>query len=178
MIEPPRKKGRLMNQTDDPITVVVAIYGNNVDGTLALATLERMEANETIAIQDAAVLVREEPSGRLKIEETAALTAKKGALKGAVAGGIIGVIFPPAVLAMGAIGAVAGAALGHFRDHGFKSDLLKELGEEIPRGGSCVVVVVEERWKEELTAYVGRSGTVKSYPLDGEASAKLLGRHE
>ena len=167
-----------MNQGEDPITVVVALYGNEVDGTLALATLERMEANGTMAIQDAAVLVREESSDRLKIKETAELTPKKGALKGAVAGGIIGVIFPPAVLAMGALGAMAGAALGHFTGHGFKNDLLKELGEEIPHGGSCLVVVVEERWEEELTKYVGRSGTVRSYPLDGEASAKLLGRQE
>ena len=165
-----------MSNLEGPITVVVAIYENEIDATLGLATLQRMEKDGEIELQDAAVLVKEGSSDRLKIKETAEITPKKGALKGAVAGGIIGVIFPPAVLAMGAVGAAAGAALGHFTDQGFKNNLLKEMGEEVPSGGSAFVVVVEERWEEELTKYVRRSGTVKSYPLDDEASARLLGR--
>ena len=165
-----------MSKLEGTITVMVAIYDNEIDATLGLATLERMEQEGAIELQDAAVLVKDGSSGKLKIKETAELTSKKGALKGAVAGGIIGVIFPPAVLAMGAIGAAAGAVLGHFTDQGFKNNLLKEMGEGIPSGGSAFVVVVEERWVEELTKYVRRSGTVKSYPLDDEASARLLGR--
>ena len=67
-------------------------------------------------LQDAAVLIQEDSSGKPKIKDRAEVTPKKAALKGAAAGGIIGVIFPPAVLAMGAIGAATGAALGHFTD--------------------------------------------------------------
>ena len=167
-----------MSKLESPITVLVAVYDNEIDAALALSTLERMEQDGAIEIQDAAVLVKEASSDKLRIKETAELTPKKGALKGVVAGGIIGVIFPPAVLAMGAIGAAAGAALGHFTDRGFKNNLLQEMGEGIPSGGSAFVVVVEERWVDELTKYVRRSGTVKSYPLDDEASAKLLGRRQ
>ena len=167
-----------MSKQDSPITVMVAVYDNEIDASLALATLERMEKDEAIEIQDAAVLVKEGSSDKLKIKETAELTPKKGAVKGVVAGGIIGVIFPPAVLAMGVIGAAAGAALGHFTDQGFKNNLLQEMGKGIPSGGSALVVVVEEAWVEELTNYIKRSGTVKSYPLDDEASARLLGRRK
>ena len=163
-----------MSNLEGPITVVVAMYDNEIDAALALATLQRMEKGGEMELQDAAVLVKEGSSDKLKIKETAEITPKKGALKGVVAGGIIGVIFPPAVLAMGAVGAAAGAALGHFTDQGFKNNLLKEMGEEVPRGGSAFVVVVEERWVEELTKYVQRSGTIKTHSLDDGASARLL----
>ena len=163
-----------MGKPGSPITVMVAVYDNEIDAILGLATIERMEKHGALEIQDAAVLIKEGSSDKLKIKETAELTPKKGALKGAAAGGIIGVIFPPAVLAMGAVGAAAGAALGHFTDQGFKNNLLKEMGEEVPRGGSAFVVVVEERWVEELTKYVQRSGTIKTYSLDDGASARLL----
>ena len=165
-----------MSNLKGPITVMVAIYDNEVDAAVALATLQRMESDGEIELHDAAVLVKEGSSDKLKIKETAEFTPKKGALEGAVAGGIIGVIFPPAILVMGALGAAAGAALGHFTDQGFKNDLLKEMGEEVPSRGSALVVVVEERWVEELTKYVARSGTIRTYPLDDEASARLLGR--
>ena len=164
-----------MSNLEGPITVTVAVYDNEIDAGLALATLNRMEEEGAAEVQDAAVLVKEGSSDKLTIKETAELTPREAALKGAAAGGIIGVIFPPAILAMGAIGAAAGAALGHFTDHGFKNNLLKELGEDIPKGGSALVVVVEERWADELTKYLKRSGTISSYPLDDEASARLLG---
>ena len=163
-----------MSKLKGPITVTVAIYDNEIDAGLALATLQRMEKDGEIELQDAAVLVKEGSSDKLRIKETAELTPKEAALKGAAAGGIIGVIFPPAVLAMGALGAAAGAALGHFTDQGFKNNLLEEMGGAIPSGGSAFVVVIEERWAEELTKYVARSGTVRTYPLDDEASARLL----
>ncbi len=162
-----------MSTPGGPITVVVAIYDNELDAAIALATLQRMEKGDEIELQDAAVLVKDS-SDKLKIKETAELTPKRGALKGAVAGGIIGIIFPPAVLAMGAAGAAAGAALGHFTDQGFKNNLLKEMGEEVPSGGSAFVVVVAHRWVEELTRYVQRSGTIKTYALDDAASVRLL----
>ena len=165
-----------MSNVEGPVTVVVAMYDNEIDAKLALSTLERMEQNDDIELQDGAVLVKDGSSDKLKIKETAEFTPKKGAMKGAVAGGIIGVIFPPAVLVMGTLGAAAGAALGHFTDQGFKNNLLEEMGEGIPSGGSALVVVVEERWAEELTTYIQRSGTIKTYPLDHDASTKLLGR--
>jgi uncharacterized membrane protein len=122
------------------------------------------------------VLVREGSSDKLKVKETAELTFKKGALGGALAGGLLAIIFPPSILAMGAIGAAAGAALGHFTDQGFKNNLLREIGEGIPRGGSAIVAVIEERWAEKFTQVVKGYGKVTSYSLDAEASARLIGK--
>ena len=49
------------------------------------------------------------------------------------------------------------------------------MGEAIPSGGSAFVVVIDERWEEELSKYVARSGARETYQFDHEASARLLG---
>ena len=167
-----------MSKPDSPLTVMAAVYASEIDADLTLATLKQMDKDGAIEIHDAAVLVREGLSDKLKIKETAELTPKKGALGGVLAGGILAIVFPPSILAMGAIGAAAGAALGHFTDQGFKNNLLKEIGEELPRGGSAIIAVIEERWAEEFAEVVKGYGKVTSYSLDAEASARLMGKRK
>jgi uncharacterized membrane protein len=167
-----------MSKPDSPLTVMAAVYASEIDADLTLATLKQMDKDGEIEIHDAAVLVREGLSDKLKIKETAELTAKKGALGGVLAGGILAIIFPPSILAMGAIGAAAGAALGHFTDQGFKNNLLKEIGEGLPRGGSAIIAVIEERWAEKFAEVVKGYGKVTSYSLDAEASARLMGKRK
>ncbi len=167
-----------MSKPDGSLTVMAAVYASEIDATLTLATLKQMDKDGEIEVHDAAVLVREGLSNKLRIKETAELTPKKGAKRGAVAGAIVGIIFPPSILAMGAIGAAAGAALGHFTDQGFRNNLLKEIGEGLPRGGSAIVAVIEERWAEKFAEVVKGYNKVTSYSLDAEASARLMGKRK
>ena len=159
--------------SENPISVIAAFYADETEARDVLAQLKQMDKDGTIDIVDAAVMVREADGRRVKIKETAELTPKKGALGGAVAGGIVGIIFPPSILAMGAIGAAAGAALGHFTDQGFKNNLLKEIGENLPPGGSAIVAVVEETWLSKLETAIEGYSDLARYALDAEAAAKL-----
>jgi uncharacterized membrane protein len=148
---------RRVNMAQNPISVIAAFYTEETKAGDALAQLKQMDKDGTVDIMDAAVMVRNADGRRVKIKETAELTPKKGAKRGAVAGAIVGIIFPPSILAMGAIGAAAGAALGHFTDQGFDNNLLKEIGENLPPGGYV-----------DLTTYA----------LDAEAAAKLTAEFE
>jgi len=164
--------------SENPISVIAAFYGNETKASDVLAQLKQMDKDGTIDIMDAAVVVKEADGRRVKIKETAELTPRKGALGGAVAGGIVGIIFPPSILAMGAIGAAAGAALGHFTDQGFKNNLLKEIGENLPPGGSAIVAVVEETWVGKFETAIEGYVDLATYALDAEAAAKLTAQLE
>jgi uncharacterized membrane protein len=155
------------------ISVIAAFYADETKAGDVLAQLKRMDKDGTIDIMDAAMMVRDLDGRRVKIKETAELTPKKGAGRGAVVGGIIGIIFPPSILAMGAIGAAAGAALGHFTDQGFNNNLLKEIGENLPPGGSAVLAVVEETWVDNIETALEGYVDLAKYALDAEAVAKL-----
>ncbi len=162
----------------NPISVIAAFYADETRAGDVLAQLKRMENDGTIDIMDAAVMVRDADGRRVKINETAELTPKKGAGRGAVVGGIIGIIFPPSILATAAIGAAAGAALGHFTDQGFHNNLLKEIGENLPPGGSAVLAIVEETWMGNIETALEGYVDLAKYALDAEAAAKLTAEFE
>ncbi len=162
-----------MNKTASPISVFAAFYRNETEAGEVLARLKQMDKDGAVDIVDAAVMVRTEDGRKVKINETAEFTAKKGGLRGAIAGGVLGIIFPPSILAMGAIGAAAGAALGHFTDQGFDNNLLKEIGENLPPGGSCIVAVVEEKWVTQLSTALEGYLDLARYGMDAEAAARL-----
>ena len=155
------------------ISVFAAFYTNETEAAEVLARLKQMDKDGAIDIIDAAVMVRSEDGRKVNVKETAEFTEKKGGVRGAIVGGLLGIIFPPSILAMGAVGAAAGAALGHFTDQGFDNNLLKEIGENLPPGGSCVVAVVEETWVTQLSTALEGYSDLARYGMDAEAAAKL-----
>ncbi|MCI0814794.1 MAG: DUF1269 domain-containing protein [Chloroflexi bacterium] len=162
-----------MNEVASPISVFAAFYNNEEQAGKLLTRLKTLDKDGAINIIDAAVMVKADDGRKVKVIETAEFTPKKGAGRGAVLGGVLGIIFPPSILVMGAVGAAAGAALGHFTDQGFNNNLLKEIGENLPPGGSCIVAVVEEKWVTQLTTALEGYADLARYALDAEASAKL-----
>ena len=157
-----------------PISLVAAFYADNTKAQEMLEALEKMEKDGAIQVLDAAVMTKTDDTGKLTIRETGELTKKKGAIRGAVAGGVLAIIFPPSILALGAVGAAAGAAVGHFTDQGFDHNLLQEIGENLPAGGSALVAVIEETWLERLSKAIEGYGDLSRFTLDAEAGARLV----
>ncbi len=164
-----------MSKLDEPVVVMVAIYTTEIDGDLTLATLNQWKKDGKIQVIDAAVMVRDGNSGNFEIKKPSEPSAKRGAKRGAIAGGLLSVIFPPSILALGAAGAVAGAVVGHFRNHGLDTDVLKKIGDRVPRGGSAIVAVIEKRWVDQFAKIVKGYGELTSYALDPKAAARLIG---
>lgn len=161
--------------SESPITVLAAFYPNETGARDVLNQLKQMDKDKTIDILDAAVMVRSEDK-KVKVTETGEFTPSKGAWRGAAAGAVIGIIFPPSILAMGAVGAAAGAALGHFTDQGFDNNLLKEIGENLPPGGSVIVAVIEETWLSKLETALEGYVDLERYALSADATASLTAR--
>ncbi len=162
-----------MSEQSSPVSLIAAFYRNETEAGELLVQLKQMDKDGTVDIIDAAVMVKAEDGRKLKVTETAELTAKKGGVRGALVGGVLGIIFPPSILAMAAVGAAAGAAIGHFTDQGFDNNLLKEIGENLPPGGSCIVAVIEETWLAKLSTALEGYVDLARYTLDAESAAKL-----
>lgn len=156
------------------ISVVAAFYADEHKARKMLSALEKMEGDGAIQLLDAAVMSKAEDSDKLIIDERAELTKKKGAVRGAVAGGLLALIFPPSILALGAVGAATGAAVGHFTDQGFDNNLLREIGENLPADGSALVAVIEETWLEHLGTAIEGYADLSRFTLDAEAGARLV----
>ncbi len=156
-----------------PISLVAAFYAESAKAQEKLTVLQKMAEGGAIQLLDAAVMTKT-IDGKLKITEQAELTSKKAAIGGALAGGLLAIIFPPSMLALGAVGAAAGAAFGHFTDQGFDNNLLQEIGENLPAGGSALVAVIEEIWLERLSTAIEGYADLSRFTLDAEAGARLV----
>src|SRR5260221_14378896 len=95
---------------DVPVQVIVAAFNDLNGASQALTSLKEAKKERLIEIEDAAVLTKDS-DGKIRIKETAAMRAGKGATIGAIAGGLVGLLAGPvgwAALGGGVIGRRAG----------------------------------------------------------------------
>ncbi len=98
-----------------------------------------------------------------------------GTETGAVVGGIVGamlfLIFPVAGL-LG--GAVVGGLIGRAASPGVDGDFVKEVGDDLPAGGSALFLLIRDGDVELLIAAMRRyDGRVRQTTLDDEAEKAL-----
>ena len=91
-----------------------------------ITTSKELHRQKVVGSYDVAVISKDD-DGKVHVSKHEKPT-QHGAWSGLGVGALIGVIFPPSVVAMGALGAVTGGLIGHFR-HGMPRSDMKELGE-------------------------------------------------
>ena len=67
----------------------------------------------------------------------------------------------------------AGRIRSEITDQGFDNNLLKEIGENLPSGGSVIVAVIEETWVGKLETALQGYVDLERYALDADAAAVL-----
>ncbi len=161
-----------------PVELIVAAFQTEQGADEALKQLQAAKKQHLIAIQNAAV-IRRDKNNKLHISETADWSGGKGAAVGAIVGGVIGIIFPPSILAAGAIGAGIGALGAKLRDSGFRDDNLKEIGSALKPGTSAIVAVVEHTWVADLERDLAEQGakTVRQ-AITADIAAQLAAGNE
>ena len=159
---------------DTIFAVIVAEFQDEKAADLALMNLKAEQKKKAFTIKDAAI-IQKDPSGKLRVKETADSGSGKGAGIGLLAGGAIGLIGGPVGLILwGATGALAGGVAAKLHDSGIKNDELRKIGDELQPGGSALVVVLDPNWtsiiEQELTAAGAQVSTVG---LAAEIAAQL-----
>jgi len=118
-----------------------------------LEELKELHREHVVGTYDAAVLTKTS-EGKVKIVDKTEKPTQHGGWAGLAVGAAVGVIFPPSILVSGAIGAGAGALIGHLRGGMSNSDL-KEVGEMLEDSEAALIVVGEatiERAVDEATS--------------------------
>lgn len=150
----------------------ILIVGSFDDPNGAETALKQVKAKAGHSVHDAALVARDDKN-QLHIRDTKDWGWGKGALAGGLAGLLVGVIAPPAGLAIAAFtGAGLGALGAGLHDAGIATDTLKALGATLALGTSAVVLAVEPdgaHAAEELLAHAG-AATVRE-GLSQEAMA-------
>jgi uncharacterized membrane protein len=158
---------------DNPVQVFVAAFDNEQQAGAALKDFRAMADEGSIKLIDAAVVVRG-ADGKVKIEETADPSGKTWAKRGAIAGGLVGLIFPPTIIASAAIGAAGGGIWGKIRDKGFQDADLKTIGDSLEPGTSAIIAIAEDRVIQRLEQGLQGYRNIAQHALSAEAAAAIV----
>jgi uncharacterized membrane protein len=90
---------------------------------------------------DGLAAVHRDLHGHVHIHEIGDITGSQGAVRGAAAGAVVGLLFPPTMLASSVVGGAIASVVAKLHDKGFKTGDLHTLGETLDRGESAVVFV-------------------------------------
>jgi uncharacterized membrane protein len=158
--------------SENPIQLFIATFDNEVQAKQSLKDFQTMDKEGSINLIDAAVIVRG-ADGKVKFEETADPSGKKWAKRGAIAGGVVGLIFPPSLIASAVVGGGAGGIWGKIRDKGFKDEDLKAVGEDMEPGTSAIIAVAEDRVIEQLEKGLEGYERIARHAVSAEAALAI-----
>ena len=155
--------------SENPMHLFVASYDNEVGAKQSLQDFQTMHRQGSIDLIDAAVIVHT-LDGKVKFEETADPSGKRWAKRGAIAGGLVGLIFPPSIIASAAVGGGAGGIWGKVRDKGFKDEDLKEIGKSLEPGSSAIIAIAEDQVLDRLEKGIAGYERIARHAVSAEAA--------
>jgi len=168
---------------DETTFIFVATYGSEDDAQADYDVVKDLHAAKAIGSFDAAV-IRKDADGKVHINKDETAT-RKGAWGGAVVGAVVGVLFPPSILATAGVGALAGGLGGHFLKGLSRKDV-KELGELLDDGQVALLVVGDWQLDKAIDKAFSRAvktmdrevNSLRRKELEADYAAMMSGGHE
>jgi len=159
--------------SDVPVQMLIAAFNEEKAADEALQELKEAKWAGLIAIDNAAVLRRDEKN-KLHIKETGDWGGGKGAVAGGAIGAAAGILLGPGALVTGAVGALIGGLAAKLRDSGFSDERLKQVGEGLKPGTSAIIAIIEHKWVAEMEKEMAEAGAdVFTEEISADIAAQL-----
>jgi uncharacterized membrane protein len=149
--------------------VVVAQFADMDAAKSAYEGLRDAEAKRAIDI-DGVLVVNADYQGKIHVQKMTDHTTRKGFAWGAVGGAVIGLIFPPAILASAVAVGTAGAVAGKVGHEMKKGALADELASVIAPGTSGIVALVAITAVDAVKQSIPDATAVKAVPVSDETA--------
>jgi uncharacterized membrane protein len=158
--------------SDGAYTLIVADF-NNVDVAWeAYELLKSLEDGRTVEIEGV-VVVKKGEDGKLEIQKVTDHATRRGLGWGVVGGIVLGVIFPPSILASAVVVGAAGAASGALVERHHKKELADELQDAIDPGHSGIIALVSDPSVVEIRNALDKADRVVAKAVDKVAADEM-----
>ncbi len=152
--------------------LIVAQFADMDAAKKAYYTLIDAEAKRAIDI-DGVMVVNADYQGKINVQKMTDHKTRNGFLWGAAGGVVLGIIFPPSIIASAVAVGVAGAAVGKVGHTMAKGKVADELAGVITPGTSGIIAIVEITAVDAVKAEIPDAKVVKSAPVDDETAAAV-----
>jgi uncharacterized membrane protein len=158
----------MSHDNDPPVDVYIAAYLDPNAAKGDWDAIKQLADDGTIKV-DGLILVSRRSDGKIHVDDDLHTTAK-GAGWGAVGGAVIGLIFPPSLLAGAAVGAGIGAGTGALISHGDKAEIKADVEASLPLNSSGIVAVFEEQWADDIDKALSSATNVTKEKVEGSSA--------
>lgn len=142
------KKGEFMaDKTNKTVVVYIATYPSVGDAKADYEAVKQLYSDGVIGMYDAAVISKD-AAGKVSIVKTEKPT-QYGAWTGMLVGALVGLFYPPYLLWEAAVGAGAGALIGHFWRGLSRSDM-NQIGDALQENSATLIMVGQSKLERVL----------------------------
>jgi uncharacterized membrane protein len=131
----------------DGVFVFVGTYPDEASAQADYSIVKDLHADGAVGSYDGAVITKD-ADGKVHVNKDEMAT-RHGGWGGAAVGAVVGILFPPSIIAGAAVGAAVGGVSGHLWRGMSRSDV-KELGDMIDAGQAALLVVGQSTLEDAL----------------------------
>ena len=161
----------MASTTDAPVDLYIAAYADPDAARGDWDAIKQLAKDDVIKV-DGLVLVSRRSDGKIHVDDDFHET-RKGATWGLVGGAVVGLIFPPALLASAAVGAGIGAGAGALVSHAQKEEIKEDVDETLPLNSSGIVAIFEEQWADDIDKALSNASNVTKEKVDSDSADQV-----
>ena len=131
----------------EAVFIYIGTYPDETAARDDYGVIKDLHAAGAVGTYDAAVVTKDD-AGKVHVNKDEMAT-RHGAWGGAAVGAVVGILFPPSLIAGAAVGAAAGGVGGHLWRGMSRADV-KEFGDVIDDGQAALVIVGESKVEQAV----------------------------
>ena len=131
----------------DAVFIYIGTYPSEAAARADYGVVKDLHAAGAVGTYDAGVVTKDD-AGKVHVNKDEMAT-RHGAWGGAAVGALVGILFPPAIIASAVVGAAVGGVGGHLWRGMSRADV-KELGDIIDDDQAALVIVGESTLEQAV----------------------------
>jgi uncharacterized membrane protein len=158
--------------TDGAHTLIVAQFPTRADVEAAYAHLQEIERSSSLKI-DSVVIAECDANGKVSLGKVTEHSTKTGLKWGAIGGAVLGVIFPPSILASAVGFGAFGAAIGKAHNVLERKGLAEELAGVMKPNTAGIVALVQDTAVVEIREALAKADRIVEKAIDKQLAAEI-----
>lgn len=150
-----------------PVVLYIAAYADAEAARGDWDAIKQAASDDLVKVEGL-VLVSRGTDGKITVDDDFH-TARRGAALGAVGGALIGLIFPPSLLAGALVGAGAGLGIGGLKSHREKAAIEADVEDTLPANSSGIVALFEATWVTKADKALAHADKLTKHEVDADS---------